>query len=146
MKKEPKFISVTSHPILVIGEKMGRQRAGQDRYALEGNGTGDFVHEAIGERGNIILTNIVNYYYEGNFDKKRHVEEGLQDIIQLVLRYKPRKIITLGGIARDYIANMQRYIFKDIRVVSLPHPSWVNRFKRRNRLTYIKQLSDELDQ
>lgn len=143
-KKQPKLFEPVDRPVIVIGEKMGKQREGEDIFALEGNGTGDFVHEAIGPKTNIILTNIVNYYYPGNFDhkKKDMITEGILDIIHLIEFYNPRKIICLGNIAADYV----RSIKTTVPVIELRHPSWVNRFHRRDRHLYVKQLSDELEQ
>lgn len=144
MKKQPKFFLPLNRPVIVVGEKMGRQRAGEDRFALEGNGTGDFVHEAIGDKTNIILTNIVNYYYEGNFDHKKKdlICEGILDLIHLIEFYSPKKIICLGNIAADYM----RSIKTTIPIIEMRHPSWVNRFQRKHRDQYIKQLSNELEE
>lgn len=146
MKKEPKFIDVTERPIIIVGEKMGKQRLGQNRYALEGNGTGDFVHEAIGDRQNIILTNIVNYFYPGDFKHTGpEIAEGISDLIHLIEEHQPSKIICLGNIAAMYTRSI-RIIPSDCVVVEMRHPSWVNRFKSKERHEYIKLLTYELEQ
>jgi hypothetical protein len=137
MKKQPKFIGVTVNPILIIGEKMGNQRKGQDKYALEGNRTGDFVHEAIGDRQNIILTNVVNYYHDFN----EHLAEGIRDLEHIIDTYRPSKIICLGGIALKYISKLNL----EIPVVHLFHPSFINRFLSSTRADHIQKLRNELN-
>lgn len=145
MKKLEKEFGPINRPIIIVGEKMGKQRLGESTYALEGNRTGDFVHEAIGKRTNIILTNIVNYYYEGNFDRSRYVREGLIDLIWLFGKTNPSKIICLGNIAFEYVSSIDQFIPDGmIEIVSFPHPSWINRFQSSNRHNYLKQLSDAI--
>lgn len=142
VKKKPKYIGAISRPIIIVGEKMGQQRTGSDTYALEGNRTGDFVHEAIDDRENIVLTNIDNHFYPGIFDHKSPtLGIGIADLIELFEEVNPSKIITLGSIAKEYIAS----IVTDCEVINLPHPSWINRFHSKNRSQYVKQLTDALD-
>lgn len=141
MKKQPKLINVSLEPIIIIGEKMGKQRKGKDKCALEGNRTGDFVHEAIGDKQNIILTNIVNYYYEGKFNPGKHVVEGLEDLQELINFYEPCKIICLGTISYGYMKALKI----KCPVVHLPHPSFINRFLSSQRQDYILKLRNELN-
>lgn len=146
VKAVPKLIGVTERPILIVGEKLNTQRPGYI-YALEGNRTGDYVHEAIGDKTNIILSNVVNELYKGNFDHKHPaVAQGILELIELIETHQPSKIICLGGIARDYVLSLKPIIPSDCKVVEQFHPSWVNRFKSKYRSQYIKQLSDELEQ
>lgn len=143
MKKQPKIIKVSQRPVIIVGEKMGKQRAGQDTYSLEGNRTGDFVHEAIEGIDNIILTNVVNHYYPGNFNHDMYVGEGICDLIELFEEYNPKRIITLGNIAKDYVASIKA-VPHDCEVINLPHPSWVNRFKSSERFIYVKNMRHEV--
>jgi len=145
MKKKPKIFGPIDRPIIIIGEKMGRQRSGEDQYALEGNRTGDFIHEAIEGIDNLILTNVVNYYYAGNFDHTKHVGEGITDLIELFETYHPRKVICLGNISWDYTNSIRWVIENDCIVTKFPHPSWINRFRSSNRSEYIKLLRHELN-
>jgi hypothetical protein len=142
-KKLEKFINVGIRPVIIVGEKMGRQRIGQDTYALEGNGTGDFVHEAIEDLDNIILTNVNNHYYKGDFDHNHPgVREGLSDLFELFLLYEPVKIICLGNIAYNYVAKVKKP--DDCPVISFRHPSWINRFKRKTRHLFLEELRNEI--
>lgn len=136
----PKFIGVTKDPILIVGEKPGNTR-NNIHYSLQGNRTGDFVDEAIDGRTNIILANIVNLQYRGDFDHKIGVADGIIDLIEIIEVYKPRKIICLGNIAAKYIKSIK----SDIPVVELRHPSWINRFRHKLRSEYLKILSNELN-
>lgn len=136
----PKFIGDTIFPILIVGEKPNTTRDGST-FALEGNRTGDFVHEAIGDRENIILTNVVNVLYAGEFRHDMYVGDGVIDLMELINTYYPRKIICLGEIAKKYIDSIKH----GITTFYMPHPSWINRFRHSTRHEYIKILSDELD-
>lgn len=137
-KKQPKYIKVGINPVIIVGEKMGKQRIGQDKYALEGNRTGDFVHEAIDNQENIILTNIVNYYYPGNFNPNlNHMDECLKELDELIILMQPSIIIALGGIAKHYLIKLG---YRK-RIIEFPHPSWINRFMSSKRNKYIELLN-----
>lgn len=143
IKKIPKFIFVTNNPVLIVGERMGKQRVGEDKFALEGNRTGDFVHEAIGDQENIILTNIHNYLYPGKFtDKFIHHTECMYDLKEIILCNEPCKIICLGAVAAKYV----KFLLPKSIVVVMPHPSYINRFQSSLRPSYIKWLSNEIKQ
>ena len=135
------YIGVTKYPIIIVGEKPNKTRDGST-LSLTGNRTGDFVHEAIGPRENIILTNVVNELYPGEFDKNKGIAEGILNLISLIELHRPRKIICLGEIASTYIRSISIITGE---IVDLKHPSWVNRFKHGERADYIKFLQDELD-
>lgn len=142
IKFRPKLLEVKDNPILIVGEKPGRTRD-NSTYSLQGNRTGDFVNEAIGTRTNLILTNVVNVLYNGTFRHDIHVGDGLVELIALIEKFKPRKIICLGAVARDYVKSI-----KDLNgtvVWEMPHPSYINRFLSSERSMYIKELSNELD-
>lgn len=137
---KPKFIGVIDHPIIIVGERPGKTRDGSI-FALQGNKTGDYVHEAIGDRQNLILTNLYNVLHEGDFDISK-VADGILNLIELIEIYDPSLIVTLGNPARDYVQSIS---IVECPIISLPHPSWVNRFKNSYRHEYINQLSYALD-
>lgn len=137
---KPKFIGPLSNPTLIVGEKPNTTRDGST-VSLVGNRTGDFVAEAIEDRTNIILTNVVNILYSGKFDRTFGVADGVLELVQLIEDYKPRKIICLGGIAEEFVNS----IVSDCPKICLRHPSWINRFRNKERLDYIKILQNELD-
>lgn len=136
IKKIPKLIDVTERPVIIVGEKPGKTRV-PCQYALVGNRTGDFVAEAIEGLPNIILTNVVNILYEGNFNGLG-LREGLTDLHELINTYKPRKIICLGSVAKKYVKAPAGCM-----VSYMPHPSYINRFKSSERSHYIKHLRHE---
>jgi uracil-DNA glycosylase len=136
----PKFIEVSDNPIIIVGERPGLTRDGS-QFALYGNRTGDFVHEAIDDKKNLILTNLYNVLHEGDFDL-RHVADGVLDLIELIEIYEPSLIVTLGKPAETYVQSIS--IIK-CPIYSMPHPSWINRFKSKYRQDYINQLKHELD-
>lgn len=142
IKFEPKLIKLCNRPRIIVGEKPNKTRD-NSKFSLVGNRTGDFVAEVIGERENIILTNVVNYLYEGKFDRKRHLDEGICDLIELIETYNPIKIITLGGIADEFASSLTKP--DDCGFFRMPHPSYINRFLSSLRGDYIKMLQDELD-
>lgn len=139
IKFKPKFIGLIENPIIIVGEKPGRTRD-NSTYSLQGNKTGDFIDEAIGNKTNIILTNIVNHFYHGKFDDQ-YVGEGVLDLMNLIETYTPRKIITLGEHAKKWTLSIV-----DIKcpIISMSHPSWINRFQSKYRHEYIKFLANEL--
>lgn len=137
---KPKYIGLIKNPIIIIGEKPNTTRD-NSTFSLVGNRTGDFVAEAIGDRENIILTNVVNILYPGDFDRYKGVADGINDLIHMFEEHKPRKIICLGGIAKEYVDS----IVYDCPRVYLAHPSWINRFRSSLRHEYINILSNELD-
>lgn len=139
-KFSPKHIGITQNPIIIVGEKPGTTRD-NSTLALSGNRTGDFVHEAIGDRQNIILTNIVNEYYSGSFDHSRGLADGILELIELIETYKPSGIITLGQISHEYTMS----IVHPYPVWNMPHPSYINRFYHSLRGDYIKRLQNEID-
>ncbi len=136
-KFEPKFIEVSSNPVIIVGERPNTTRDGS-RFALQGNRTGDYVTEAILGFSNIILTNVTNYLYPGDFRKDTTLGDGVLELMQLVETYQPSKIICLGGIAYEYAPRGNH------KIIKLLHPSWVNRFMSSEREHYIKQFRDEL--
>lgn len=146
-KKIPKIIGPIHHPILIVGEKIGKQRIDctERQYALVGNRTGDFVAEAIGSSTNIILTNLINHNIDGDFLKvvtKDMIQEGLLDLWMLIRFHEPCKIILLGGIAQRYARKIDGIM--DYKLVDLPHPSWINRFHSKDRHFYIEILKQHL--
>lgn len=140
IKFTPKYIGVTQHPIIIVGEKPNKTRD-NSTFSLQGNRTGDFVSEAIGDRTNIILTNVVNLLYSGKFDRKTGLADGILELIEMIEKHQPRKIICLGAIAAEYINSIKI----NIRLIKLPHPSFINRFLSSERDFYVKLLSDEID-
>lgn len=140
IKFTPKIIGDLNNPVIIVGEKPNTTRDGSTQ-SLVGNRTGDFVAEAIGDRTNIILTNVVNLFYKGDFDHTIGVADGVLELIQLIEEHNPRKIICLGNIVRKYVDS----IVSDCPKVYLRHPQWINRFRFKERSVYIKILQDELD-
>lgn len=140
MKYTPKIIGPIDHPTIIVGERPGKTRDGST-FALQGNRTGDFVHEAVGDKTNIILTNLYNVLHEGNFDIK-YVADGVLDLIELIEIYDPSLIVTLGNPARDYVQSIS--IIK-CPIFSMQHPSWINRFQSSYRQDYINQLKHALN-
>lgn len=147
-KSIPKLIGKIDRPIIIVGEKPGYQHKGKESpYSLEGNRTGDFVAEAIGNSTNIILTNVVNELYTGNFDHTHeNVAVGLHELYELFKKYNPSKIICLGVIAERYVYEMAGEMKLNAVLVKFPHPSWINRFRSKYRSEYIHQLKKHIDE
>lgn len=147
-KKIPKLIGPIDHPVLIVGEKIGRQRndCTEKQYALVGNRTGDFVTEAIGDKTNIILTNLINHNLEGDIRKvdKKIINEGMIDLTLLIFTWYPRKIITLGNFVQDHLYKIIPVNDLQFKVIAFPHPSWINRFRSSQRSEYINQLKNHI--
>lgn len=147
-KFSPKIIGPIDRPTIIVGEKPGKQRVHQQsKHSLHGNRTGDFVHTAIEGLTNIILTNVTNSLYKGDFRKDETLQEGVQELEKLFKEYLPSKVICLGAHAAKYAASisMRRHVLeKDCEVICLPHPSWVSRFHYKEKPEYIKKLTDSI--
>lgn len=143
-KVKPYYSGVSERPLIIVGEKINKQRPDHwgYGYALLGNKTGDFIEEAIFGYSNLILTNVVNRYYPGDFDPKKFIAEGLTDLIHMIEHENPSRIIALGGIAQKYVHSM--VVPDDCDIVDFPHPAWINRFKSGYRHEYINQLQKHI--
>ena len=137
-KKIPKLIGVTNRPTIIVGEKPNKTRM-PTIHALIGNLTGDFVEEAIEGKTNLILTNVVNVLYHGRFDNT-YLGDGLLELLHLFETHQPKQVICLGGIAQKWVASIWRP--SDCALVNLPHPSWVNRFRNKDRIDYVQALKN----
>lgn len=146
-KSIPKLIGVVDRPIIIVGEKPARQHLGKESpYSLEGNRTGEFVAEAISGYSNLILTNVVNVLYQGNFNHGgRYLQQGLFELSLLIKEHSPSKIICLGAISSHYVNHLNPVVPPDCEVISFPHPSWINRFRSKERSEYIHQLKKYID-
>lgn len=106
---------------MVVGQNPGRQRVNDRTYEVfHGNRTGDLVERAIDGLENIILTNVVNFQDYSS----QQLQEGIDDLKELVLTYKPKKIICLGGLAKFTV----QHINCDSEKIYIAHPSFVLRF------------------
>lgn len=144
----PLEIEVDKYPIMFVGMNPGKTRKGKySSHVWDGDTlTSNLLREAVEPYTNIVLTNVCNYQ-EVSEEK---LNEGMNDLLQLVLRLKPRKIICLGDFAYKHVEELrmnggemyQRYAER--HVIKLPHPSYVVRFNK-NRQEYINKIRKELD-
>ena len=136
----PTFIGISSHPIIIVGEKPDKTR-NNSVQALQDCDIGDFINEAISGHKNIILTNIVNLLYKGPFDRNIGVGEGILDLISLVEEYEPKKIIALGEYAFVYASSIKT----QCEVINLIYSNQATLLKNELKNDYIKKLRNELD-
>ena len=136
----PTFIGISENPTIIVGEKPGKTR-NNSFQALQDNDAGDFINEAISGHKNIILTNVVNLLYKGPFDRNIGIADGVLDLISLVEQFAPRKIITLGDYAKEYVSSIKT----QCKIVSMPHPDWINKLPGNYKSDYIKKLNYELN-
>jgi uracil-DNA glycosylase len=138
MKFSPRFIEPLLAPVMIVGLCPGRQRKKDQNFLVfHGNRTGDLVEEIIKDQDNIILTNTSNWIKQDQHKLSAH--EGAKDLIDIVSRFKPRKIICLGTYAFNFV-NDRGFT---VPIVHLPHPSWVLRFNK-DKNNYIKKFKHEL--
>lgn len=126
IKFQLKFIGPICHPIIIVGER-------PDDHVT------NFVLEAINDKTNIILTNVVNIPYPGKFVNDTRAGDGLLELIELIEIYEPRKIICLGTVAGDYVDSIKD---KGCEVFTILNPSLIN---KSDRHIYLNQLSDALN-
>lgn len=140
VKFEIKRVGIKEHPVLIIGQNPGRQRQGeQTNIVWEGNRSSDLLRWVLSGHTNYILTNVCNYR-EITPDR---VLEGLEDINALIRKYRPYKIICLGGYSHVAISNLDDVDYYEIQVIKLPHPSWIARFNK-DREKYKKLFTSHL--
>ena len=122
-----KPIRLRDHPVFIVGEKPGKQRAGQQTGVVwEGNRSGDFIMDITEQGSNMYLTNVCNYQDPTPEQKK----EGLKDLEADILKLKPNKAICLGVEARVAMAQIATRHLIPINLVFLDHPSYVLRFNK----------------
>lgn len=135
-------IEVSSRPVIIIGEAPGKQRKqDQNQEVFHGNKSGDFVETAITGKKNIVLTNVINVF-PADFKDRTMVKTGLDELKSLIDEYKPGKIICLGKKSLHAAILLKLTEHNDFRY--MPHPSWILRFKHKERNTYLQQLRHEL--
>lgn len=135
-----KIIGKIDHPTLIIGQSPGNQRKNTfDGVCWHGNKSADLLNEAIDGYSNIILTNICQYR-EIN---ETNLLEGMNDIIRLIITFKPKTVLCLGNYAWENAEKIrtnggeiyQRYAKFD----KLDHPSYIVRFNK-DRQQWINNL------
>lgn len=115
----------------------GRQRGGNEEpICWQNNRSADLINKIIGERENIILTNACQY---------REMTEltmslGIEDLTNLIIKYKPVKVICLGVYADTVVKSIGYQMAR----IKFAHPSFILRFAKDVDL-YTKQLREELD-
>lgn len=136
IKFQPSLKAVGKRPILIVGERPGKQRLGTaEQKAFHGNKSGDFIEEIIKDYGNIVITNAINFQ-ETEFESLNDlILDGAYDLRQLIKKYEPKRIIALGKRARLTIDNItdngnSSILADDCFVFYLPHPSFVLRFRK----------------
>lgn len=137
MKFYDRHIEVTERPVIIVGERPGRQRKkDRNQQCFHGNRTGDFVESVIDGKINIILTNVQQEYYSGSLRLTgiEHVN-GFYALNSLIRKMNPRHIICLGKYAHESVMCII-HLPQDCKVTSLPHPSWTLRFNKSKKLYY----------
>lgn len=134
--------AVLNHPVLIVGQNPGRQRAGEKTHIVwEGNRSADFLMWCLQDETNIYLTNICNYQEM----TPERIEEGKTDLRVLIEQLEPKRIICLGGYSYDVVSRMYRDLLLwpvgIMNIHGLNHPSWIVRFNR-DREEYKKELVD----
>lgn len=132
-----RYIEVTERPVIIVGERPGRQRPkDSNQECFHGNRTGDFVESVIDGMKNIILTNTQQEYYSGSLrlTGTEHVN-GITALTALIRKVNPKRVICLGKYAHESVMNIVHFR-QDCEVTSLPHPSWTLRFNKDKKVYY----------
>jgi uracil-DNA glycosylase len=129
-KMKPRFIDVTANPIMIVGERPGKQRKkSKVDYVFHGNRTGDFIEKAISGHTNLILTNGINLYSKADITNDRlYQHKGQKELMKLINDYNPKKIICLGNFAELQIYKIYGAAKLPFELIKLAHPSYVLRF------------------
>lgn len=120
---------VGKNPVFIVGQNPGKQRIGSDiGVAWEGNRSSDLLKWVIAGQDNLYLTNVCNY----RDMTSDNVNECIYDLIDDINDMKPRKIICLGNYANQKVITLwaNNHIPNDIKIVKLPHPSFIARFNK----------------
>jgi|SRR5205085_7637243 hypothetical protein len=136
---ENRFIAVKASPTIIVGECPGRQRQrNANNQVFHGNRTGDFIEALIEGKSNIILTNA------NNFPASQSTAQGAFELLSLILKYQPKKVILLGRKARLALDLVIDPTMRFFETKCFDHPSYRLRFNR-NVEEYRQELLKELE-
>jgi hypothetical protein len=130
----------------VVGFCPGRQRKKDaNNEVFHGNKTGDLVEKLIKGKENIYLTNVFNVYLKDEKITSDIVKEGVEELRDDVIKYKPVKVIALGTVAADTAEKIsnEKGMHK-FKIVKLKHPSFIMRFKKGVK-EYEEKFKKELE-
>ena len=128
---------------IIIGQNPGKATKNQTEFVCwMGNRAAKLVNRAIEGLDNIILTNVCNY----TTITEEGFKEGMEDILKLVDKYRPSKVICLGEYSYYEVSKfLMAYDLRlnyDISIYKVHHPSYVFRFSVINQDDYIKELRE----
>lgn len=136
-KVEPRCIHVKGFPTIIVGQNPGHFKDGSTTgIAWEKNRSAKLLEEIIEYRQNLILTNICNYPDMTD----EHLDEGGEELMLLIEKARPTKVIALGVLAQAFLDAQQL----NCRLYKLPHPSYILRFNK-NKEEYINEFRRVLD-
>lgn len=130
--------------VMVVGMCPGRQRKKDVNCEVwHGNRSGDLMEEAVAGAKNLYLTNVFNYRTTRELkDSKTLIEKGVSELLSDIRRMKPVKIICMGNFAYNHVFELISPRSK-IKIVKLPHPSFVIRFNKGRQLL-IDHIREEV--
>ncbi len=141
-KFKPREVNIIdkSKIIFVCGENPGKPNKGStNEYVFMERRTGKFMYELTKNCKNLVLTNAYNFFVNDLNERLRAQQIGKIELMNLIIQYKPIKIIALGNFAFDTLVSLDL----KIKTVKLKHPSFILRFAH-NRELYESNLLTEI--
>jgi hypothetical protein len=105
-----------------------------DRRSISGR----IIHEAVDYCDGVCLTNLTNWTADPKRISKDMICEGIREFNMLCNYIKPCLIICLGNQIFDRLQNT----YAQAKMVSIPHPSFINRFHHADAPTYVNLVRD----
>lgn len=125
-KVRPRLVNVSKHPIMIVGQNPGHFRDGSTTgVAWDGNRSARLLDNVIEGIDNLVLTNVCNH----PIMSEENMVEGVNELRDDIIKYKPRKLICLGDISNKWV----RMLFGDSKVLKIynfQHPSYIARFNK----------------
>lgn len=144
MKKfKPREVNIVNKKkvIMIVGETPGKPKKNStNEYAWMEMRSGNFLRELVKDQKNLILTNSYNYYCETKHERPRAQVIGKLELMNLIMQYKPIKIIALGNFAYETLISLPT----KLNIIKLYHPSYILRFSRgidAYKIKLLKELS-----
>jgi hypothetical protein len=141
IKFSPRKVNITKNPVFIVGEIPGRptkENHLQKQYNVwTGNKGASLILRATNGKNNIYLTNVCNYYTEDMNDLIWL--DGIGELLHDIEKYKPSKIICLGQLSYETMMASNQH-----NLIKFDHPSYIIRFKNKNKQSYINKIRKEL--